>query len=135
MAMKPDYGARLKKEGYDNPHTEHVFYGLPIPGFDALGQPGRYTITVDTMYAGELHCLSLDFGPGPLATILAALPAHVRHAIEAQLKGNPTMARQFNFSTPVHCESVTATLGELQQGSQENFIPLNVRELKVATVS
>ena len=131
MELKPDYGTRLKKEGYENPHTEHIFYGLPISSFDALGQPGRYTLTVDTMYAGEPHCLSLDFGPRPLATILAALPAHIRTAIEAQLKRNPTAARQFNFPIPVHCESVSATLGELQHGSQESFIPLNIRELKI----
>ena len=135
MALKPDYGTRLKKEGFDNPHTEHVFYGLPISGFDALGQPGRYTITVDTMYEGEPHCLSLDFGPEPLATILTALPTHISKAIEVQLKRNPTTAGQFHFPTPVHCESVSATLGKLQHAAQESFVPLNVKELKVVTAS
>ena len=64
MTLKPNYGTRLKKEGYDNPRTEHFFYGLSISGFDALGQPGRYALTVDATHAGEPHCLSLDFGPG-----------------------------------------------------------------------
>ena len=133
MTMRPDYGTRLKNDGYDSPHVEHCFYGLPIWGFDALGRPGQYSVTVDAMYAGERHCLSLDFGPMPLATILAALPARVRRSIETELDRNPTSPKQFKFPHPVHCESVAATLGEPQRGHQESFIPLNIRELKLLT--
>ena len=131
MALRPDYGTRLKKDGHDSPHVEHFFYGLPISGFDALGRPGQYSLTVDTMYAGERHCLSLDFGPAPLAAILAALPAHIRQSIEIQMSRDPNTPRQFKFPHPVHCESVAATLGELQHGHQESFVPLNIWELKV----
>ena len=109
--LRPDYGTRLKKDGHDSPHVEHFFYGLPISGFDALGRPGQYSLTVDTMYAGERHCLSLDFGPAPLAAILAALPAHIRQSIEIQMSRDPNTPRQFKFPHPVHCESVAATLG------------------------
>ena len=69
MALRPDYGTRFKNDGHDSPHVEHVFYGLPIWGFDALGRPGQYTLTVDAMYAGERHCLSPDFGSRPLAAL------------------------------------------------------------------
>ena len=129
--MRPDYGTRLKNDGYDSPHVEHYFYGLPIWGFDALGRPGQYSVTAETMYAGERHCLSLDFGPMTLGTILAALPAHVRRSIETELDRDPDSPKQFNFPHPVHCESVAATLGELHRGHQESFIPLNIRELKL----
>ena len=135
MALRPDYGTRFKKDGHDSPHVEHFFYGLPIWGFDALGRPGQYSLTVDTMYAGERHCLSLDFGPAPLAAILAALPAHIRQSIEIQMSRDPNTPRQFKFPHPVHCESVAATLGELQHGHQESFVPLNIWELKVATAT
>lgn len=128
MTMRPDYGSRLKSDGHDCPDVEHHFYGLPIWGFDALGRPGQYSITVDTMYAGELHCLSLDFGPMPLATILAALPAHVRHSIETELNRDPNSPKQFRFPHPVHCESISATLGEPQRGHRESFIPLITRK-------
>ena len=133
MMMRPDYGTRLKNDGNDNPHVKHFFYGLTIWGFDALGRPGQYSITVDTMYAGKRHCLSLDFGPMPLATILAALPTHVRRSIETELNRDPNSPKQLKFPHPVHCESLAATLGEPQRGHQESFIPLNVLELKLLT--
>ena len=135
MALRPDYGTRLKNDGYDSPHVEHVFYGLPIWGFDALGRPGQYTLTVDAMYDGERHCLSLDFGPKPLVALLAALPAQVRRSIEGQLYDDPDRPKQFKFSHPIHCEFVTATLGELQQGPHESFVPLNVREFKISSTA
>ena len=135
MTLRPDYGTRLKIDGYDSPHVEHFFYGLPIWGFDALGRPGQYSLTVDTMYAGERHCLSLDFGPTPLAAILTALPAHIRQSIKTELHRDPNTLKQFRFPHPVHCDSIIATLGEPQRGRQECFIPLNVQEIKVATTS
>ncbi len=97
MTLRPDYGTRLKNDGYDSPHMEHFFYALPIWGFDALGRPGQYSLTVDTMYAGERHCLSLDFGPTPLAAILAALPAPIQQSIETELHRDPNTPKQFRF--------------------------------------
>ena len=135
MALRPDYGTRLKTDGHDSPHMDHILYGLPIWGFDALGRPGRYTLTVDTVYAGERHCLSLDFGPGHLAAILSALPTDIRQSIETQLNQDPNTPKRFKFPHPIQCESVTATLGELQHGPQESFVPLNVREMNFATTS
>ena len=131
MALKPDYGTRLGNDSHDSPHVEHVFYGLPIWGFDALGRPGQYTLTVDAVYAGERHCLSLDFGPRPLAALLAALPTQVRQSIEGQLHDDPERPKQFRYPNTIYCEFVTTTLGELQQGSRESFIPLDVREMKI----
>ncbi len=135
MTLRPDYGTRLKKDGYDSPHMEHYFYGFPIWGFDALGRPGQYSLMVDAMYAGERHALSLDFGPAPLALILAALPEHVRRSIESQMDQEPNTPKQFTFPQAVHCESVSATLGEPQRGALECFVPLNVRDMKIKPVS
>ena len=135
MTLRPDYGTRLKNDGHDSPHVEHVFYGLPISGFDALGRLGQYSLTVDAMYAGERHCLSLDFGPRPLEALLAALPTQVRQSIEGQLHDDPDSPKQFRFPHPIYCEFVTATLGELQQGLHESFVPLNVREMKITSAA
>ena len=135
MTLRLDYGTRLKKDGYDSPHMEHYFYGMPIRGFDALGRPGQYSLIVDTMYAGERHALSLDFGPEPLAQILAVLPEHIRRSIESQLSQEPNTPKQFTFPKAVHCESVSATLGEPQRGPLESFVPLNVRNMKIKPVS
>ena len=130
--LKPDYGLRLKKEGYTSPHVEHVFYGLPSR--DLLTGPTPANILRGQhQVCRRLHCLSLDFGPGPLATILAALPANIRQSIETQLAQDPHIPKQFNFPHPVYCESVTATLGEIQHAQQESFVPLNVREMKIRT--
>ena len=135
MTMRPDYGTRLKKDGHDGPHAEHFLYDVPISGFDSLGRPGQYTATLDVLHAGERHCLSLDFGPTQLAAILAELPAEVRKSIESELDQDPNLPKQFTFPHPVCCKVVTATLGDPQRGHQETFIPLNVREVKVATES
>ena len=47
MALRPNYGTRLKNDGHDTPHVEHVFYGLPISGFDTLGHRLRTGTIVD----------------------------------------------------------------------------------------
>ena len=131
MVQYPDYGLRLIADGYDSPDVEHYFYQLPIRGFDALGRPGQYTMTVVTTYEGEPHCLSLDFGPAPLATILTELSSDIRQSIDTELERDPHTAKQFNCPQPVLCDSLSATLGKLQHGHNERFVPLNVRTLTV----
>ena len=131
MTLNPDYGLRLKTDGYRSAHTEHFFHGISIPGFDALGLPGEYTVTVDTMYAGEPHCLSLDFGPRTLTKLLDELPTNIRDSIKTQLKRNPHTPAQFVFPRPVRCETVKATLGARQQGAHDRFIPLIVQGIEV----
>ena len=133
--MRPDYGTRLKADGYDSPHVEHFFYGLPIRGFDALGTAGQYTLTTDATYAGMLHCLSLDFGPRILAAILAALPPAVARSIDAELQRDPNSPKQFNFPHEIHCASITATLGGTQQGRLESFTPMIVRDISLGSPS
>ena len=135
MALKPDYGLRLKKEGYNSPHVEHVFYGLPISDLTHLATPANIPSRSTARMRESFHCLSLDFGPGPLAVILAALPANIRQSIQTQLEQDPHTPKQFNFPHPIYCESVTATLGEMQHAHQESFVPMNVREMKIRTNS
>ena len=124
---------RLKADGYDNKHVEYFFYAVPIDGFATVGSPGRYTVTLDTMYAGEIHCLSLDFGSPVLEKILVRLPSNIRDNIRAQLKRDPHSAVQFIFPYAIYCDSVVATLREIQQAAQESFIPLVVREVKISS--
>lgn len=37
MAIQPDYGLRLLRDGYD-PGVELHFYNIPIDGFDVLAE-------------------------------------------------------------------------------------------------
>ena len=133
MALIPDYGLRLKTDGHDNPHVNHLFYAVPIYGFDTLGYPGRYTVTVNTIYDGETHCLSLDFGWAVLTKILDKLPPKIRDEIKSQLNHAPHIQNQFVFPYPIYCDSVAATLGEVQQAAQESFIPFLVRDVKISS--
>ena len=133
--MRPDYGTRLKADGHGSPDAEHVFYGLPIRGFDALGTAGQYTLTTDATYAGTPHRLSLDFGPRVLAAILAALPPSIARSIDAELQRDPNSPRQFNFPHEIHCASITATLGGTQHGSLESFTPMIVRDISLGSPS
>ncbi|MCY4584174.1 MAG: hypothetical protein OXE50_15460 [Chloroflexi bacterium] len=123
---------RLIRDGYDSPHTRYDFFMIPIYGFDAVGRPGQYTLMMETLYADEIHCISFDFGPEHLAAILRALPAHVSCDIRSRLDREPTAPKQLNFSHPILCESITATLGEQQHGPHESFVPMLVREMNIA---
>lgn len=133
MTLRPDNRTRLKDDGHDSPHVEHVFYDLQIWGFDALGRPGQYMLSVHARYVGERHCLSLDFRPRRLAALLPALPTQVRQSIESQLHDDPDKPKRFRFPHPIYFEFVAATLGKLQQGPHERFVPLNARKIKLTS--
>lgn len=92
--------------------------------------PGHYTFTVDKMHAGERYSVSFDFGADILAAILSALPPPVAHAIRGNLS-EPNSSVVSVKLDPVTCEHVGATLGDLQKGPNEMFVPLVINEITV----
>ena len=81
MALKPDYGLRLKRDGYSSSIKMH-FYAAAVYSLTVLSQ-GQYSTCVDIPYTGQLHAMSLDFGPDHLEAILSrgiSETTNVRHA-------------------------------------------------------
>ena len=120
MAMRPDYGLRVMREGHD-PRVALHFYNMPIDGFDVLAE-GRYTLTIDKMYAGERHCISFDFGVDILDAILSALPRRTQEAIRRELVKEPHAPKSFRIDR-VSCNHLGALLGQVQTGRDDRFVP------------
>ncbi len=129
--MLPDYGIKLKSEGYSSQSICHYFYGVPIYGFDSCGQPDKFSSTFKALYGSDFHCLTLDFDQIILENVLRALSTSERQSIKNQLDRESNKFLSFNFSEPIYCEKIGATLGELQSGHNEKFIPLIIREIEI----
>ena len=126
MALKPDYGLRLKRDGRDSSVELH-FPAFAVYNLAVLSR-GRYSTCVDIPYAGQLHAMSLDFGPEHLEVILLRGSPRLRMFVKSQLDQDPATPRTIDFPEPVYC-SVSARLGEEQQGPYENFILLAVQSI------
>ena len=133
MAFKPDYGLRLRKDGV-GPQVKHYFYKVPLHGFDVAGI-GQFTVCLDVPYAGEIHALSLDFTTEHLVAILSLVPSSVRQDIMSSLHRDPNTPRSVQFPVPVNCDHICATLGQIQHGPYESYIPLIVSEIEVGSCS
>lgn len=128
MALRPDYGLRMRREGLDAGTVQH-FYDVPIDGFEVLGD-GRYTLAVDRMVSGERHCISFDFGQDILAAVLSALPRRTANAIRRELARGSDGPKSFKVNS-VRCDWLSARLGELQRGRAESFVPLVVTGIAI----
>ena len=129
MALKPDLGLRLLRDGV-GPQVKLFYYDVPIHEFDVLGG-GRFTAYLETPYEGEIHSLSLDFRVEHLILILSSIGLRARQRILSDLEQDPDSERPIRLPGPVHCDSICATLGQVQQGPFENYVPLDVVEIAV----
>lgn len=128
MAIRPDYGLRILRDGHD-PRVALDFYNMPIDGFDVLAE-GRYTLTIDRMYAGERHCISFDFGADILDAILSALPRCTEHFIRRDLVDDTHALKTFKIDR-VFCNHLSALLGQVQTGRDYRFVPLVITRVSV----
>ena len=126
LALKPDYGLRLKRDGY-SPSVEIYLPAFAVYNLMVLSQ-GQYSTCADILYVEQLHAISLDFGPDHLEAILLRGSPRLRMFVKLQLDPDPATPRTIDFPEPVYC-SVSAHLGEEQQGPYENFIPLAVQSI------
>ena len=126
MALKPDYGLRLKKDGRDS-SVNLCFPGFAVYNLAVLSRD-RYSTCVDIPYAGQFHAMSLDFGPDHLEAILSRGSPRLRMFVKSQLVQDPSTPRDIDLPEVVHC-CVCARLGEEQQGRYESFIPLTVQSI------
>jgi len=130
MLFAPDYGLFLLSEGYSR-DVGLNFYDFPFHYIGVLGL-GRFTTTRNLVWGGVEYAVSLDFDTEVLAHILALSPESVVNCITAILKVDPAALSRIEL--PEHLlVGLEATLGELQSGGGEKFVPLVVK--KVFSVS
>ena len=84
MTMKPDYGMRLKKSGYDA-SLRICFADWHVWDITVLG-PGTFSTFGEIDFDGQRHAVSLDFGAEQLSRILAKGPSHLRKLVRREIR-------------------------------------------------
>jgi hypothetical protein len=125
----PDYGLYLLKKGV-RPETRLVFFDLPI---DHLTRPALRTvsITLSTEEQGQDYALSFDFIGPRIDDLLAAFPEPAREALWRWLEDPTTVGEHLQLSPSATLRTVEATLGTVQQGLYERFVPLIVQRVTI----
>ncbi len=123
----PDYGLYLLRAGV-RPETRLVFFDLPI---NHLTRPERrmVSITLSTEEGGRDYAISFDFIGPRIDDLLAAFPESVGERAWSWLENPTTVGDHLELSPPATVFCIEATLGTLQQGTHERFVPLIVRKV------
>jgi hypothetical protein len=124
--LKPDYGLRLLKDGFSRT-ADLYFYDFRLFSISVLGN-GNYSAVVDNRYDGEMHALSLDFNHVQLEQILLGSDPSLTAFIRAELSKDPVSPREIELDEYMSF-GVRARLGPLQQGANEQFVPLVAQEI------
>lgn len=122
----PDFGKYLASKGTPQ-KTALVYNSWEIDDLAVVGR-GRYCTTRVQPMDGNLYCATFDFGSDILEKILARAPATTRALVARSLAEDPETVRHLPIPNPINI-GIVATLGNLQQGLHELFIPLVVTEV------
>jgi hypothetical protein len=126
VGLKPDFGLRLIKDGVPL-STDHWLYDFHLFSVAILGD-GKYSTTVDRLYDGKWHALSLDFDRAQLDEIVAQADPKIAAVVRDELLRDPITVREIVLDGCVTF-AVRARLGSLQIGSREQFVPLLAQEI------
>jgi hypothetical protein len=110
-----------------SPTADLFFYDFQMFSLTVLGS-GDYSTVSDTQYAGQWHCLSLDFNQAHLERILAKADHQLATHLRAELSRDPASPRSIEFKGHIEF-GVRARLGQLQTGPHEQFVPLIAQEI------
>jgi hypothetical protein len=123
----PDYGLYLLSQGV-RPETRLVFFNLPI---DHFTRPALRTVslTLSTEEQGQDYAISFDFTGPRIDDLLAAFPEPAREELWRWLENPATVGDHLEFSPTATVGVVEATLGTVQQGLYERFVPLIVQRV------
>ena len=130
MLILPDYGKAMKGTGLNR--GSHSFYGVLIFSIDVLPEGRGFTSSLEVLFLGKPHCLSIDFGREVLEVILPALPDMVRGIVERFARVKSPLARLVNLPSPIEV-NVVGSFGRLQISPHETFIPLTVTEMNLVS--
>jgi stage V sporulation protein K len=122
----PDLGKYLASKGWPQ-KSAFVYTSWNLDDL-AIVRRGHYCTTVVQPMDGNLYCGTFDFGGEILEQILAYASASTRAMITSSLAEDPESVRHLRLPNPINV-GIAATLGSLQQGLHETFIPLVIIEV------
>lgn len=126
MPIKPDYGLRQVRDGLSS-SVEQCFYDVSSYSISILAE-GQYSTTVEVLYKGEVHALSLDFDDLAMALIMARVPESAFQRVKSEIERDPSSPRLIDLGAGATF-SVRARLGRPQSAKGEQFVPLVVQEV------
>ena len=119
----PDFGLALKRMGF-NKDVELVMLETRLNIFAKISDE-LMTASANCDFGSGEHCVSFDFHPEMLASIVAGLPAPLGGRFIEALTRTPYQAE----AGLVIELDLTAKIGERTQGQSESFIPLIIRQV------
>lgn len=126
--LLPDYGLFLLSRGVQ-PGTRLVFFDLPI---DHLTRPALRMVSVTLSIEeepGQNYAISFDFIGPRIDELLAVFPESAHEALCPWLEDRTTVGEHLQLSPTATVAHLEATLGRLQRGAYEQFVPLIVQRV------
>jgi len=124
----PDYGLFLLSRGV-HPGTRLVFFDLPI---DHFTRPALRMVSVTLSIEeepGQNYAISFDFVGPQIDELLAVFPEPAREALWQWLEDRTTVGEHLQLSPTATIAHLEATLGTIQRGAYEQFVPLIVQRV------
>lgn len=123
----PDYGLFLLSQGVQ-PGARLVFFDVPI---DHITRPALRTISVTLSIEepGQHYAMSFDFIGPRIDELLAVFPEPAREALWQWLEDRTTVGEHLQLSPTATVAHLEATLGAIQRGAYERFVPLIVQRV------
>lgn len=121
MRLYPDYGLFLLRQGYTR-ELRQFFYDFPLDHITVIG-PGQFTTMKNRVCGGVEYATSLDFDSRILADILNLSPPSVMDLVMEELSRDPISARTIQIPQALTL-GVEGTLGQLQSGLHDEFVPV-----------
>ena len=123
----PDYGLFLLSQGVQ-PSARLVFFDVPI---DHITRPALRTISVTLSIEepGQHYAMSFDFIGPRIDELLAVFPEPAREALWQWLEDRTTVGEHLQLSPTATVAHLEATLGAIQRGAYEQFVPLIVQRV------
>jgi hypothetical protein len=122
-----DYGLFLLSRGVQ-PGTRLFFFDLPI---DHITRPAlrMVSVTLSIEEPGQDYAISFDFIGPRIDELLAVFPESAREALWQWLEDRTTVGEHLQLSPTAIVFNLEATLGTIQRGVYEQFVPLIVQRV------
>ena len=124
----PDYGLFLLSQGVQ-PSARLVFFDVPI---DHMTRPALRMVSVTLSIEeepGQHYAISFDFVGPQIDELLAVFPEPARAALWQWLEDRTTVGEHLQLSPTATVAHLEATLGAIQRGAYEQFVPLIVQRV------
>ena len=124
-----DFGLTILKSGFAD-DSEHHFIANQIGNIGKVGD-NLYTANVQMLFDDDLLAISFDMNESIYLKLLSFFPKNTQLQITKALSQQPYSLSGF---TPIWV-TISGTLGVLQKGKSEDFIPIIVESIKPIAIN